>query len=184
MLDRLLEAEGMNKNRPYIVIHPSASCPSRLWRSDRYAKVADVLAKKWDVDVILVSGGGNDKLFTHRVENFMQTRSLNLAGKLTLGMLVWILKRSRLVISNDSGPAHIAAGLDVPLIAIFGRNQAGLSPRRWRPLGPQSSYIQKDVGCIECAAHNCDLGFLCLDEVTVDNVLLETERRLEKRLVG
>ncbi|MBI4431186.1 MAG: lipopolysaccharide heptosyltransferase II [Candidatus Omnitrophica bacterium] len=178
-LQAVLENENFSLDKPYIVIHPSASCPSRLWRAERYAKVGDILSKQWGVRVILVAGSGSDSIFTDRVLSFMRSNPLNLAGKLSLGMLAWLLKESRLFISNDSGPMHMAAALNVHLVAIFGRNKPGLGPKRWKPLGMNSSYIQKDVGCIECAAHRCNLGFLCLDEVKVEDVLREIERHVE-----
>ncbi len=182
-LEQILKHEHLSPEDPYMVIHPSASCPSRLWRAERYAKVGDVLSKRWNARIILVAGGGGDRMFTDRVASFMKNKPINLAGRLSLGMLAWLLKGSRLLISNDSGPMHMASALDVRLVAIFGRNRPGLAPKRWRPLGTKSSYVQKDVGCLECAAHRCNLGFLCLDEVTVEDVLKETER-YEECLAG
>ena len=180
-LEAILQKEGISLDQPYVVIHPSASCPSRLWRSERYAQVADELARRWRVNIILISAPGTDSIFVKRVRTFMRERSIDLAGKLSLGVLAWLLKSCSLLISNDSGPMHVAAAFDTPIIAIFGRNQVGLSPKRWRPLGRNSFYVKKDVGCIECAAHRCDLGFLCLDEVTVKDVL-EVAEKYEERI--
>lgn len=182
-LEQILKNEHLSPGEPYIVIHPSASCPSRLWRAQRYAQVAEILSKRWNVRVVLVAGGGGDQMFTDRVSSFMKNKPINLAGKLSLGMLAWLLKESRLLISNDTGPMHMAGALNIHLVAIFGRNQPGLGPTRWKPLGTRSSYVQKDVGCLECAAHRCNLGFLCLDEVTVEDVLKEAER-YEECLAG
>ncbi|MDP2912192.1 MAG: glycosyltransferase family 9 protein, partial [Candidatus Omnitrophota bacterium] len=74
--------------------------------------------------------------------------------------------------------AHIAAGVETPVISIFGRNQKGLSPVRWRPLGDKAIAIHKDVGCVECLAHDCKKGFLCLKEITVEEVFKEAKRLL------
>lgn len=171
-----LAEEGIQLKKPYVAIHPSASCPSRVWHAERYAQVADELTRKWKTDVVLIAGGGSDRVFTDRVKSFMHAKPVNLAGKLSLGMLAWLLKDARVLISNDSGPVHMAAALDVPVVAIFGRSLPGLSPRRWKPLGRRSLFIHKDVGCIECAAHRCNLGFLCLNEVTVEDVLSTVEK--------
>jgi ADP-heptose:LPS heptosyltransferase len=97
-------------------------------------------------------------------------------------MLAWLLKGARLLISNDSGPVHMAAALGTPVISIFGRNQAGLSPIRWRPISVNSSFVQKDVGCIECLAHNCQIDFKCLKELRVEDVF-EEARQYEPFLV-
>ena len=53
------------------------------------------------------------------------------------------------MISNDSGPVHIAAALDIPVISLFGRTDPGLSPIRWRPLGEKSVFIHKDLEGLE-----------------------------------
>ena len=171
-LEERLAAEGLGRNEPYVILHPSASCPSRLWRAERYAEVGLRLMKTRGARIILVAGRSyENEIQCERLNTLMRKQAVNLAGKLTLGMLACLIKGAELIISNDSGPVHIAAALGVRNITIFGRNQAGLSPRRWHPLGQPSTYIQKDVGCLECAAHRCNLGFLCLDEVKVEDVL-------------
>jgi len=89
-----------------------------------------------------------------------------------------IFKTSALI-SNDSGPMHIADAFNKPLIAIFGRIQPGLSFKRWGPLNKNAIIVHKDVGCRECLAHNCKKDFLCLKEVTVDDVYKEFEKILK-----
>jgi ADP-heptose:LPS heptosyltransferase len=66
---------------------------------------------------------------------------------------------------------HIASSVSVPLVAIFGRNQPGLSPLRWGPVNANSKVLHKNVGCIECLAHNCTKEFACLKAITVDDVI-------------
>lgn len=156
----------------YVVFHPSASCVSKRWAPDRLAQVADRLARVYKIIPVII---GDDSGAPHaaRMQEFMKERSLNLAGKLSLGMLSWLLKGARLLVSNDSGPVHMAAALGTPVISIFGRNQAGLSPTRWRPISAHSSFVQKDVGCVECLAHNCQIDFKCLKELTVEDVFEE-----------
>jgi ADP-heptose:LPS heptosyltransferase len=66
-----------------------------------------------------------------------------------------------------------------PVIAIFGRNDRGLSPRRWGPSGSRDTVIHKDVGCGICLAHNCGIAFKCLEAVTVDDVAKASEKILE-----
>jgi heptosyltransferase-2 len=75
------------------------------------------------------------------------------------------------VISADTGPMHIAAAVGAGLIAIFGRNQPGISPTRWGPINANSIVLHKDAGCTECLAHDCIKGFACLAAVSVEDVL-------------
>jgi heptosyltransferase-2 len=168
-------------NGRYVVFHPSASCISKRWPPDRLAQVADRMVRAYQIASVIV-GEGAGTIHAAQMQEFMKEKSLNLAGKLSLGMLGWLLKGARLLISNDSGPVHIAAALGTPVVSIFGRNQAGLSSTRWRPISRNSSFVQKDVGCMECLAHNCQIDFKCLKELRTEDVLEET-RKYEPFLV-
>ena len=96
---------------------------------------------------------------------------INLSGKTTIGDIASLLKRSRLFVSNDSGPVHIGCAVGTPVIAIFGRSDRGLSPERWAPSGKHDVVMHKSVGCEICYAHNCKTGFKCLDSITASEVL-------------
>jgi len=74
---------------------------------------------------------------------------------------------------------HIATAVGTPVISIFGRNQEGLSPLRWGPLGLKDKFLHKDVGCIECLAHNCKKEFTCLKAISVNDVLKAVEEILK-----
>jgi len=97
-------------------------------------------------------------------------RAIDLRGALSLAELAALINRSALFISNDSGPVHIAASLNIPVISLFGRKDPGLSPTRWRPLGERSFYLHEDANCSVCLAHNCDKNFLCLRSIKPESV--------------
>jgi ADP-heptose:LPS heptosyltransferase len=63
---------------------------------------------------------------------------LDLTGKTSLAQMVSLLRRARLLISNDSGPVHVAAGVGISVISLFLRDQPGINAGRWKPLGPKS----------------------------------------------
>ncbi|MCX5669504.1 MAG: lipopolysaccharide heptosyltransferase II [Candidatus Omnitrophica bacterium] len=161
-----------------LVIHPAASCPSRIWPAERYAQVADQLVRKHGFKVILVCGPKDIQKAEVVIKN-MRSQALNLAGKTSISQLASLLRRCQLFISTDSGPMHVACALGVPVITIFGRSQAGLSPQRWGPLGAKSRILHKTVGCTICLAHNCQKDFACLKATTVEDVLLAAESILK-----
>ncbi len=165
----LLEKLGLSASEPLVVLHPSASCPSKRWLPQRFAEVADRLIDTTGHRMILVAGPG-DLRYANEVEQAMRCRAVNLAGMLSIAELACVLKRCRLLISNDSGPVHVAAALGTPVVTIFGRNQPGLSQGRWGPLGEGHVILQKDVGCVTCLAHKCDIGFLCLTSLSSEEV--------------
>jgi ADP-heptose:LPS heptosyltransferase len=106
------------------------------------------------------------------MKKFMLKEALFLPGSLDVGQLAALLKKSKLFISNDSGPVHVAVAVKTPVVDIFGRSQSGLSPTRWGPTGPQDIVVHKDTGCKDlCLAHDCKKGFECLVAISVEEVL-------------
>lgn len=174
----LLEQAGISRER-LVAIHPSASCVSKRWMPDRFAQVADRLVASCNVRICLVAGA-EDAPYANAVASAMQAPVLNLAGRLTVAELAALLQRSALLLSNDSGPVHMAAALGTPVVDIFGRNQRGLSPLRWGPIGKNHIVLHKEVGCVTCLAHACDIGFLCLTALPVDEVFDAVKNVLDR----
>ncbi|MFC1590833.1 lipopolysaccharide heptosyltransferase II, partial [Candidatus Omnitrophota bacterium] len=148
-------------DRPLIVIHPAASCPSKRWPAERFAEAADKLISAFGAAIVIVSGK-SESSFGDAVAGSVKGKVLNLSGETSVGELASLLRRSKLLISCDSGPVHIACAVGTPVVAIFGRSDKGLSPKRWGPTGPDDVILHKYVGCETCLAHNCDKGFECL----------------------
>jgi len=175
----ILRSENIKPADKVLAVHPGASCPSKVWPSLSFAQTADRLIDKYGFKVIIISGPKDIKL-AQEVISHMRHPAVNLSGKTSVSQLASVLKRCSLFISNDSGPVHIASALGVPVISIFGRNQKGLSPLRWAPLSKNAVALHKDVGCVECLAHNCVKDFICLKAITVDDVMAAAETLLKK----
>jgi len=165
----LLAAGGIGPGDTLVAVHPSASCISKRWPPERFAEVADRLVRERGVRICLVASAA-DSPAVAQTSQAMRSPHLNLAGQLSLGELAAVLDRCRLLVSNDSGPVHIAAGVGTPVVDIFGRNNRGLSPMRWAPLGEGHVILHREVGCVTCLAHRCDIEFLCLTTLAVDDV--------------
>jgi lipopolysaccharide heptosyltransferase II len=170
--EEVISYNGIKKNEKFIVIHPGASCASKIWPSERFAKLADMLIERHHVKIVIAGGIGEKDIFcADAMRRFMHNEAVSIAGKLNLRTLAALIKRSILFISNDSGPVHIAVAVGAPVIDIFGRAQPGLSPLRWGPLGANDIVMHKDVGCKDrCLAHNCTKIFACLRAISVDDV--------------
>ncbi|UCC94389.1 MAG: lipopolysaccharide heptosyltransferase II [Candidatus Omnitrophota bacterium] len=164
--------KGMLRQEKFIVIHPSASCASKRWPQEYFVQLIQLLRKRLTAEIVLITAKGEEKFG----DLLAKEGVVDLKGKLSIAQVGSLLSRSALFISNDSGPVHIAAALNTPVISIFGRKNPGLSPRRWRPLGRHSFYLHKDVGCKSCLAHNCKKGFVCLRAIKPEEVATLAER--------
>ena len=168
-IETLLAEASVDPSARLVAIHPSASCVSKRWMPQRFAEVADRLIAQQGARICLIADEPG-AMYAHQVAQATRHPALNLAGQLSLAELAALLRHCRLLISNDSGPVHIAAAVGTPVVDIFGRNQRGLSPQRWKALGDGHVVLHKEVGCVTCLAAECDIGFLCLTELSADEV--------------
>jgi len=175
-IEMLLKARGVKNDDIFILVHPSASCASKRWPPKYFSELITLLKREFNPKIGVVTSP-DEKIFGEKIIRDHKDL-IDLRGKLNLSQLGALLKRSSLFISNDSGPPHIASALNTPVITIFGRNQPGLSPQRWRPIGENSFYFHKDVGCKVCFAHNCTKGFLCLKAIKPQEVFLAAKELL------
>jgi len=173
----LFRQEGIHEADKLLAIHPAASCPSKIWSAERFAQAADKLAQKYGFKILVIAGPKDLKTAEVLVKH-LRSGVINLAGKTSVSQLASLLKRCALFISNDSGPVHIACAIGTPVISIFGRNQAGLSPRRWGPVGLKDKILHK-AACIECLAHNCRKEFACLKAISVEDVVAAADAILK-----
>jgi heptosyltransferase-2 len=99
----------------------------------------------------------------------MQAPVRVLCGETTLGELVGVLSRLRLLLTNDSGPMHVAAALGIPLVAVFGSTD-------WRetaPVGDTSRIVREHVECAPCILRECPIDHRCMTRVEIDRVTSE-----------
>jgi heptosyltransferase-2 len=176
----LLAAAGVGPGERLVAIHPSASCISKRWMPERFAQVADRLSSEQRVRVCLIAGPA-EAAHAEAVARAMRQPAVNFAGRISVGEMAALLRRCRLLVSNDSGPVHVAAAVGTPVVDIFGRNQRGLSPDRWGPIGEGHVVLHKEVGCVTCLAHNCDIEFLCLTALSADEVYGAAVSVLQRR---
>ena len=175
--EKLLSEHHVGNDVTLVAVNPGASCASKRWPAGNFAEISDKLAEKYKARILLISDSANRE-FADKMAAKMKYEPVNLAGRTSVGDMAALISKCKLFISNDSGPVHIASAVKVPVISIFGRNDTGLSPKRWGPTGDKDVFFHKNVGCDPCLAHNCKLGFKCLEAVTPSEVLRAAERLL------
>lgn len=146
-----------------------ASCPSKIWPPEYFAELAKMFKNELKAKILVVANKKEEELTKNFKERFGED-FIDLTGRLNISRIISLFKRLSLFVGNDSGLIHISSALKIPVVAIFGRADPGLSPQRWKPLGPYSVYIHKNLGCKPCLAHNCEKNFLCLKRITPQEV--------------
>jgi ADP-heptose:LPS heptosyltransferase len=128
-------------SKEFIVIHPWTSDPIKQWPPERFRELALRLAKELNTDIVII--GGKDELKKSAGYDNLNGRIFNLTGKTTLPQLASLLKASKLLISGDSGPVHLACSVGASVIAIFRNDIPGKGSKRWGPWGKNNIVIEK-----------------------------------------
>jgi len=151
---------------PFIVIFPGASIKEKCWGVGRFAQVAKFLSELGLGTVVV--GGQDDRLAGDIIAG---NSGLNLAGMTTLPETAAIIARSCLMLSGDSGVLHIAAGLEVPTVSLFGPS----SEKKWAPHGERHLVLNHHLPCSPCAKYGtlppCPIDASCMRGITVDEVV-------------
>jgi ADP-heptose:LPS heptosyltransferase len=113
----------------YICVHPGARTRDKCWPPERFAEVADRLADEFGVAVVL-TGSDREADLTTRVAGHMRNRAIDAAAPISIGAMAALMSRARLLVCNDTGVSHVAAGLGLKSVVIFSKADIA----RWAPL--------------------------------------------------
>jgi heptosyltransferase-2 len=161
-----LQTVGLGGRRFLVGICPGASFgAAKRWLPDRYANLADRLIDALGADV-LIFGSRAEEPLAEAVARAMEHTPVLVAGKTTLREFMALLAKCHLVITNDSGPMHVAAALGLPLLAIFGSTDEHATG----PVGLRVRIIKHPVECSPCGLRQCPIDFRCMTGISVDDV--------------
>ena len=159
-------AEILPRGR-FAVINPGAAYGSaKRWVPERFAEVADQLASRYGLAIVLCGGPGEKEIGAD-IAKAMQSPPQNIIGKTSVRQMMAVLAASNLMITNDSGPMHVAAAFDVPTVAIFGPTDHTTTS----PWGTRSQIVRHPVECSPCLLRQCPIDHRCMQRVTVEDVL-------------
>jgi heptosyltransferase-2 len=161
----LLKNEGVSEAETTVVMCPgSINSRAKRWPAERFAALADRLAET-NRRVVLI--GSKDELdVANEVRSRMRTKPVDLTGKTSLNQITGVIGIADLVVTNDTGPAHIAAALGRPTIVIFGPT----NPDTTRPFAPQAEVLRHPPDCAPCMLRDCPIDHRCMTAITVDEV--------------
>ena len=163
-VDELMKRHDINGVKFLIAINPVAKWESKLWPKERFARLADMIIDEYAARIIF-TGGSEDRHIIQDIMSVMKGRALNLAGHTTLKMLAALYEKTVLVISTDTGPMHLAAAMETPVVAIFGPT----APWRTGPYGSGHRVVRADPECSPCFKRQCKT-IDCMHQISVDQV--------------
>ncbi len=174
----MIHARGINRDRPMVVIHPGCSMPARTYPWERYAEVGDLLVERLGATVVL-TGTADEQALADQVYARMrpETRRVThrLAGTLPFTTFCALIETADLLITNNTGPMHVAAALKTPVVTLFALTNP---PEQWGPWRVPHRQLYHEVPCRLCYSRVCPYGHECLSLITPEMVTDAAEELL------
>jgi ADP-heptose:LPS heptosyltransferase/GT2 family glycosyltransferase len=151
---------------PLIAMQPGGGAEIKLWPAEHFAALADLLIERDGASIMLIGSEDEGRVAEKVLSKARHTRGLfSLVGKITMRELPNVLLSSDLMIGNNSGPHHLAAGLSVPTVGIH----AGIiDAHEWGPLGPMAVTVGRSMHCSPCYLEkisDCHRNHACMRDV-------------------
>ena len=160
-------AAGELPSGPVAAINPGAAYGSaKRWIPERFAAVADRLVEEYGLSIILTGGPGEAEIGKD-IAQAMRHPCRNFIGTTGVRQMMALLAACRLVVTNDSGPMHVAAAFGTPLVAIFGPTDHTTTS----PWSERARIVRHPVECSPCLLRQCPIDHRCMERVTVDDVM-------------
>jgi len=170
-IDKLIHENGIQDKR-LVAINPMARWKTKLWDSERFAILANRIHKELSCTVIF-TGGRDDRSRVVEIIDRMDEMPINLTGQTSLKELAYLYSRCRLMISTDTGPMHMAAAMDCPVVALFGPT----APWRTGPYGKGHRVVRGEAECSPCFKKRCD-HMTCMREITAERAFESVKQLL------
>jgi heptosyltransferase-2 len=162
---RLLEL-GIDSERPLVLLSPGASYgPAKRWPTSRFARLATLFQVQNEAAVLIIGSAGEAEIAAD-IFSSLDKKPAVLTGQTTLRQLIGLISLASLLVSNDTGPMHIANALGVPVVAIFGPTD----PRITGPFEGPAAVIKKDVPCWPCSYRTCPYDHRCMTQIEPEEV--------------
>lgn len=166
--EQWLAENGIGAGRAIIAMHLGAFYPSKVWPIERFIEVAKYFQSRHGTQVLIVGGVSDSQLASEMVRAIGDAGTAIAAGRASLPLTAALLAKCALFIGNDSGPAHIAAGVGCPVVVLFGP----ANPVEYRPLGQNVIFIKSPNPCDPACGKVCVRGAShCMLEHSVQAVI-------------
>lgn len=167
-----LGGEPVAQREKLILINPGARWATKRWPADRFAALLDMLATRWPDHRLAILGSSDERPLAESIAATTNAKADILAGRTTLPELTALMRRARLMISNDTGPLHLAVAVGTPTVSMFGPTD----PRRTGPYpfgGEKNSVLTAKLDCAPCFKSACrhTPELECMTAIPVEQVV-------------
>jgi lipopolysaccharide heptosyltransferase II len=171
-----VKAKWQTNGERWIVLQPGARWPNKRWPIEHFIQLLRQLAAEFTDARFVVLGGDDEKRLGRWLTRAVPARCLDLTGQTSLSELIEWVRLCELMVTNDTGPMHVAAALRKPVIAMFGPTE----PHRTGPYGQIEHVLQHPLPCVPCLKSFCAYRqpFECLKAISPATVFDRVQRRL------
>ena len=173
--ENLLRTYGVLEGEPVVALCPgSINSRAKRWPAESYAALADQFIDSRRR--VLLIGSADEADVTREVKTRMRNEPVVLTGKTSLDQITAVLSLVDLLVTNDTGPAHIAAALGRPTLVMFGPT----NPLTTRPFAPDAEILRHPPECAPCMLRDCPIDHRCMTAITVDEVFEHSQALLKR----
>lgn len=153
------------EGRFVVALNPGGGWATKRWGTEHYARLGEMLSAEFGAAIVVIWGPGEEKVAA-QIRDSMRAPAM-LIPRTSLKELAAIVRRCNLMVTNDSGPMHIASAMKTPIVAIFGPT----NPQLQGPFGAPHAVVQHlGVLCLGCNLTSCPIGNPCMAELMPDAV--------------
>jgi ADP-heptose:LPS heptosyltransferase len=154
-----LRLHGIGLGRPFILLHPGASCAARRYPADRFGEVGQLLyrALGWP---IVISGHDRDRRLAATVASELEAAAVPLAGETSLAELSALIDRATVLVTNNTATMHLADALGTPEVVLFSGTER---TEQWEPRSTPHRLLRRATPCSPCYRFECPFALPCLD---------------------
>ena len=176
-VETLLDRAGIKGGTRWIAMNVGARWPTKRWPVESFGELVTQI-ERGGLGPVVLFGGPGDREAAQGLSRAVERPPVNLIGQTGLGLVPSLLRRAAVLITNDSGPMHIAAAVGTPVVALFGPT----SPARTGPYGTIHRVLRAGVSCSPCFSRRCanPNQLECLTAIAVSDVLNAVRQVLEQ----
>ncbi len=158
----------------FVVVNPGAKSHLKRWMTEGFAEVSDRLVRECSTEVVFI-GMDEDKAIVEKVISNMKNKAHDLVGKTNIRQLASLIKRSKLIITNDSAPLHLGSAVGTKVLALFGPTD----PKKYGPIGEFDVVINEKLTCSPCESAECKYNYECMKLISPQAVFDAAKMMLE-----